>query len=109
MPQEPLRIAIDSQLGNRTKLSFDDLFEVARQFDVSVEALLWQSETVRVLLEKAGQIQTPARTTPANPSSAIASRQTAVGSGTRLTLSDDVNLLAFQALKSRTSTASSPL
>lgn len=42
MPQEPLRIAIDSQLGERTKLSFDDLFEVARQFDVSVEALLWQ-------------------------------------------------------------------
>ncbi|MFV2067156.1 MAG: ImmA/IrrE family metallo-endopeptidase [Pirellulales bacterium] len=42
MPQEPLRIAIDSHLGNRAKLSFDDLFEVARQFDVSVEALLWQ-------------------------------------------------------------------
>jgi len=42
MPQEPLRIAIDSQLGERTKLSFDDLFEAARQFDVSVEALLWQ-------------------------------------------------------------------
>ena len=42
MPQEPLRIAIDSQRGDRTKLSFDDLFEVARQFDVSVEALLWQ-------------------------------------------------------------------
>lgn len=42
MPQEPLRIAIDSTLGDRTKLAFDDLFEVARQFDVSVEALLWQ-------------------------------------------------------------------
>jgi Zn-dependent peptidase ImmA (M78 family) len=42
MPQEPLRITIDSQLGDRAKLSFDDLFEVARQFDVSVEALLWQ-------------------------------------------------------------------
>lgn len=42
MPQEPLRIAINSQVGERTKLSFDDLFEVARQFDVSVEALLWQ-------------------------------------------------------------------
>ncbi|MDP7016041.1 MAG: XRE family transcriptional regulator [Pirellulaceae bacterium] len=42
MPQEPLRIAIDAQLEERTRLSFDDLFEVARQFDVSVEALLWQ-------------------------------------------------------------------
>ena len=42
MPQEPLRIAIDSQRGERTKLAFDGLFEVARQFDVSIEALLWQ-------------------------------------------------------------------
>jgi len=42
MPQEPLRIAVDSLLNDRTRLSFDDLFEVARQFDVSVEALLWQ-------------------------------------------------------------------
>jgi Zn-dependent peptidase ImmA (M78 family)/transcriptional regulator with XRE-family HTH domain len=42
MPQEPLRFSIASQLGERTGLSFDGLFEVARQFDVSVEALLWQ-------------------------------------------------------------------
>ncbi len=42
MPQEPLRIAIDAQRGDRSKLTFADLFEVARQFDVSVEALLWQ-------------------------------------------------------------------
>ena len=42
MPQEPLRIAIDSRRGGRTKLAFADLFEVARQFDVSVEAVLWQ-------------------------------------------------------------------
>jgi Zn-dependent peptidase ImmA (M78 family) len=42
MPQEPLRIAIDSYQGKPEELSFDDLFEVARQFDVSVEALLWQ-------------------------------------------------------------------
>ena len=39
MPQEPLRIANDSQLGSKTSLTFDDLFEVARQFDVSAEAL----------------------------------------------------------------------
>ena len=42
MPQEPLRIAVDSQRDKRTKLTFDGLFEVARQFDVSIEALLWQ-------------------------------------------------------------------
>lgn len=42
MPQEPLRIAIDAYQCAPTELSFDDLFEVARQFDVSVEALLWQ-------------------------------------------------------------------
>jgi Zn-dependent peptidase ImmA (M78 family) len=42
MPQEPLRIAIDAYECDPADLSFDDLFEVARQFDVSVEALLWQ-------------------------------------------------------------------
>jgi len=42
MPQDQLRIAIDSQRGERKKLAFDDLFEIARQFDVSVEALLRQ-------------------------------------------------------------------
>ena len=46
MPQEPLRIAIDSQLGSKTTLTFDELFEVARQFDVSVDALLWQMSFV---------------------------------------------------------------
>ena len=46
MPQEPLRIAINSQLGSKTTLTFDDLFEVARQFDVSVDALLWQMSFV---------------------------------------------------------------
>lgn len=46
IPQEPLRIAIDSQLKDETKLSFDQLFEVARQFDVSIEALLWQMKSV---------------------------------------------------------------
>ena len=36
------RLPPDVVRADRTKLSFDDLFEVARQFDVSVEALLWQ-------------------------------------------------------------------
>ena len=55
MPQEPLRIAINSQLGERTKLAFDDLFEVARQFDVSVEALLWQMTFVYNLTKEVVQ------------------------------------------------------
>lgn len=42
MPQEPLRIAINAYECDPSDLSFDDLFQVARQFDVSVEALLWQ-------------------------------------------------------------------
>jgi len=46
IPQESLRIAIDSQRDGHTKLTFDGLFEVARQFDVSVEALLWQMSFV---------------------------------------------------------------
>jgi Zn-dependent peptidase ImmA (M78 family)/transcriptional regulator with XRE-family HTH domain len=46
MPQEPLRIAIQSQQNASNKLSFDDLFEVARQFDVSIEALFWQMKFV---------------------------------------------------------------
>ena len=46
MPQEPLRIATDSQLRSKTTLTFDDLFEVACQFDVSVDALLWQMSFV---------------------------------------------------------------
>jgi Zn-dependent peptidase ImmA (M78 family) len=40
MPQESLREAVDAQRREKGKLSFDDLFEIARQFDVSVEALL---------------------------------------------------------------------
>ncbi|MDB5338015.1 MAG: Transcriptional regulator [Planctomycetaceae bacterium] len=46
MPQETIQIAIGMQVGERTKLSFEDLFEIARQFDVSIEALLWQMSFV---------------------------------------------------------------
>jgi Zn-dependent peptidase ImmA (M78 family) len=42
IPAEALRVAIDARLNDRKTLSFSDLFEVARQFDVSVEAILWQ-------------------------------------------------------------------
>lgn len=42
MPQEPLRIACGHHSGDFRNVSFDDFFEIARQFDVSVEALIWQ-------------------------------------------------------------------
>lgn len=46
IPAEALRIAIDARLNDRKTLSFADLFEVARQFDVSVDAILWQMKFV---------------------------------------------------------------
>src|SRR5437764_274437 len=42
MPQEVVRVSVDPRLDETKKLGFEALFEVARQFDVSVEALLWQ-------------------------------------------------------------------
>jgi Zn-dependent peptidase ImmA (M78 family)/transcriptional regulator with XRE-family HTH domain len=42
MPPEALKNAVGAQLGDRKKLNVDDMLELARQFDVSVEALLWQ-------------------------------------------------------------------
>ncbi len=46
MPREPLGIALDGQSGGRAAVTFDDLFEVARQFDVSTEALIWRVSVV---------------------------------------------------------------
>lgn len=42
MPAEVVRVSVDPRLDETKKLGFDALFEVARQFDISVEALLWQ-------------------------------------------------------------------
>jgi Zn-dependent peptidase ImmA (M78 family) len=42
MPEEIFREAINSQRGLERKVGFDGLFEVAREFDVSIEAVLWQ-------------------------------------------------------------------
>lgn len=60
MPQEVVRVSVDPRLDESKKLGFDALFEVARQFDVSVEALLWQmafvyripSDTIREHVER---------------------------------------------------------
>lgn len=46
MPQEAILAAVNTAKAGRAKLGFDDLFEVARQFDVSIEALLWRMKSV---------------------------------------------------------------
>ncbi len=45
MPEESLRSAVTARLRD-DHLPVDALFEVARQFDVSVEALLWRMQDV---------------------------------------------------------------
>lgn len=46
MPEEVFREAINSHCGPSGKVGFDGLFEVAREFDVSIEAVLWQMSFV---------------------------------------------------------------
>lgn len=41
MPAEAFKEAIDTQSGDTGKLGYDGLFEVAREFDVSVDAVMW--------------------------------------------------------------------
>ncbi len=42
MPDEPVRSAVEHRKQKNGKLSYEALFEVARQFDVSAEALVWR-------------------------------------------------------------------
>ena len=46
MPEEVFREAIDAQRGSSKSVGVDGLFEVAREFDVSAEAVLWQASFV---------------------------------------------------------------
>lgn len=48
MPSDAVHAALTAKMRNET-LAFDDVFDVARQFDVSVEALLWRMQTLRML------------------------------------------------------------
>lgn len=41
MPDEAVRLAIDEH-EKGGKVSFEDLFDIAREFDVSIEALIWR-------------------------------------------------------------------
>ncbi len=56
MPTEPFRTAINARTVDQ-KISFASLFDVAREFDVSVEALLWRMHFVYGC-GKAGRDQT---------------------------------------------------
>lgn len=51
VPPEPLKLSVASQRNGKKSLDFDDLFEIARQFDVSVQALVWQMASNK-LIEK---------------------------------------------------------
>jgi len=50
MPEEVFRSAVEAQRGMSRTLGFDGLFEVAREFDVSIEAVLWQMGFVYKIL-----------------------------------------------------------
>jgi len=49
MPPEALELAIGKQRRGKQQLDFDDLFEVARQFDVSVQSLLYQMSDAKLI------------------------------------------------------------
>jgi Zn-dependent peptidase ImmA (M78 family)/DNA-binding XRE family transcriptional regulator len=46
IPEETLRIAVDSVRGTRTDLGLDDFFDIARHFDVTTEMLLVRMQCV---------------------------------------------------------------
>ena len=49
MPTEPLTLAVNFQCDENQQLDYDDLFEIARQFDVSVIALVWRLVDLRFI------------------------------------------------------------
>lgn len=49
MPPEALRLAVAAQRRGKQQLDFDDLFEISRQFDVSVQALLNQMANAKLV------------------------------------------------------------
>ena len=49
MPTEPLTLAVNFQCDENQQLDYDDLFEIARQFDVSVVALVWRLVDMRFI------------------------------------------------------------
>jgi Zn-dependent peptidase ImmA (M78 family)/predicted HTH domain antitoxin len=81
MPAEPLRTAVNARM-NEGKVRFEDLFDIAREFDVSIRSLLWhlhflygrsssqadqtrddivRAETLAPLYEDRSQVPVPSR------------------------------------------------
>lgn len=94
MPEEVFRGAVDAQRGATGQVDADGLGEVAREFDVSVEAVLWQmgfvynipSEKVREYLDRLrprmASWDEPARATqPERPSRFLALARQALRKG----------------------------
>jgi len=48
MPADAVRVAVSAKV-KADKITFDDMYDVARQFDVSIEALIWQMNFVGLL------------------------------------------------------------
>jgi Zn-dependent peptidase ImmA (M78 family) len=48
MPADAVRVAAGAKI-KADKITFDDLFDVSRQFDVSIEVLIWQMNFVGLL------------------------------------------------------------
>jgi len=48
MPSDAMRVAVNSKIKSG-ELAFEDLFDIARQFDVSVRALLWRMHNLKLL------------------------------------------------------------
>jgi XRE family transcriptional regulator, fatty acid utilization regulator len=55
MPSEALKTAVARQQRDRNTLDFDDLFDIARQFAVSVPALVWQMKDAGIVDREAAE------------------------------------------------------
>ncbi len=56
MPMEEIRDSVLTRVkGN--EISFEDLFDVARQFDVSIQTLIWQLKNVKLIAGNDAQIK----------------------------------------------------
>jgi Zn-dependent peptidase ImmA (M78 family) len=49
LPAEALKTAVSKQLREKKTLDFEDLFNIARQFAVSVQAVVWQMKSAGIV------------------------------------------------------------
>lgn len=67
MPDEVFREAVDARRAQAEKLTFDSLFGIAREFDVPIEAVVWQTAFVfkideETILQATGKLKSLAST-----------------------------------------------